>query len=97
MHISMVFLLITHFFSFSDFLFFHCFVWFLCTCLLYSLFPQKCRINKIELKSTENLIYLLQMFCFNFNILFDKYSYLKCKNSQHESCRSLFSFFYIYG
>jgi hypothetical protein len=59
------------FFSFSDFfLFFSLFcAGFLCNCLLYSLFSQKCCKNKIQLKSikkyyclfvTDFLLYIQQ-------------------------------------
>jgi hypothetical protein len=67
---------------------------FLCTCLLYSLFfPQNCRKNKIQLKSIRKiLVYLLQIFCSKFNRLFDKYSDLRNKNSQHKSYRPFFLF-----
>jgi hypothetical protein len=71
---------------------------FLCTCLLCSLFfSQKCRKNKIQLKSIKKiLVCLLQIFCSNFNKLFDKYSDLKRKNSQYESCRCLFPLSFRY-
>jgi hypothetical protein len=86
------------FFSFFRFFFFLFFVrLFLCTCLLYSLFSQKCRKNKIQLKSIKKiLVCLLHIFCSNFNRLFVNYSDLNHKNSQHESCRSHFSLSFRY-
>jgi hypothetical protein len=87
-----LFLLFLIFFFFSLFC-----AAFLCTCLLCSLFSQKCHKNKIQLKSIKKILdYLLQIFCSNFNKLFDKYSDLKHKNSQYESCRSLFPLSFRY-
>jgi hypothetical protein len=68
---------------------------FFCTCLfIFSYFSQECRKSKIQLKSIKKnsclVVCLLQIFCSNFNKLFDNYSNLKLKNSQHESCRSHF-------
>jgi hypothetical protein len=92
-HKSMVFLLMRTLFLFLMIFPFYLFcVAFLCTCLLYSLFLQstaKTRYNSRE--SKKILVCLLHIFCSNFNRLFDKYSDLKCKNSQHKSCRSFFA------
>jgi hypothetical protein len=92
-HKSMVFLLMRTLFLFLMIFPFYLFcVAFLCTCLLYSLFFTKYRKNKIQLKRIKKiLVCLLHIFCSNFNRLFDKYSDLKCKNSQHKSCRSFFA------
>jgi hypothetical protein len=83
-----------HTFSlFSDFFLFSCFVCFLCTCLLYSLFSQKCGKKQIELKSHKKF----SSVCYKFSAL----TSIDClanivssntKNSQHETCRSFFLF-----
>jgi hypothetical protein len=44
----------------------------------------------------QNISRLLHIFCSNVNGQFVNYRDLKCKNSQHEICRSRFSLSYRY-
>jgi hypothetical protein len=95
----MVFLLMRTLLSLSSdfFSFFLCFVWlFLCTFLLYSPFSQKCRKKQDTTQEYQNISRLLHIFCSNVNGQFVNYRDLKCKNSQHEICRSRFSLSYRY-
>jgi hypothetical protein len=84
--------------TFPLFPFFLCFVRLFCALAFYILFfhksATKTRYNSRVSKTI--LVCLLQIFRSNYNRLFDKYSDLKRKNSQHESCRFLFLFYFRY-
>jgi hypothetical protein len=86
----MVFMLMRTFFSFL-LLIFLCFVWFFCICLLYYYFYKNVTKQDITQVYQKNLVCLSHILCSNFNILFNKFKDLKCKNSQQESCRPHFS------
>jgi hypothetical protein len=84
------------FFSFFYFFFFVLCGFFVRLPFIFYFFtkvPQKQDTTQEYLKI---LVCLLQIFCSNFNRLFDHHSDLKRKNSQHESCRSHFSLSFRY-
>jgi hypothetical protein len=88
----------TYFFLGFFLLFFLVLCGFFCTCLFIFSFFHKSAAKKQDIiqEYQKILVRPSQIFCSNFNRLFDKFKDLKCTNSQHESCRSPFCISFRY-